>query len=90
MTINCIPPAEATPAEKGEWADNWHPHSSREAAAKKLCRGCDRITACLEDALTQPNPHTGSWPTGIFGGTTTSERARIRTRRNKTGNADAA
>lgn len=50
-------------------------NAAREAAAKRLCRGCPRRRECLEWAL-----DTGQ-TVGIWGAATPAERARMLTKR---------
>jgi hypothetical protein len=78
MSINCQPPATATPAEHQEWADKWHPSQVLEPTATGLCHGCPRKTACADWALTFVDPVTGTHVSGVWGGTTTDQRATMR------------
>jgi hypothetical protein len=78
MTINCQPPAHATPTEQGAWADKWHPSQVLEPTVTGLCHGCPAKTACADWALTFIDPITGTHVTGVWGGTTTEERQAIR------------
>lgn len=78
----CTPPAGASPTEIREHADQWHPvtpykpdpgkERAMAAEAKRLCGGCDKITACLAWALDHPDA------TGIYGATTDPGRKQLR------------
>lgn len=71
-------PAEDTPEGRREYGrrvdERWSPDgSTREEAATRNCAGCPVATDCLTYALADPEL------LGIWGGTTTQERNRIRT-----------
>ena len=55
-------------------ADLWFPSEKRETPdmAATLCAGCPVVARCLEFALARPELE------GIYGGTTTSQRAKAR------------
>jgi len=61
---------------RGSSQDHWFPaeHESNKEA-KKICNGCPVRNECLEHALTHHERY------GIWGGTTTRERERIRRQR---------
>ncbi len=54
------------------------------AHAKTICRTCVHRDPCLEYALTVP-VETGMWVDGVWAGTTTNDRARIRRAREQRG-----
>lgn len=69
------------PCTQADWDDFIPPLDAPESAiatarAKKVCRGCNYLSECLEWAVYNGEP-------GVWGGTTTQERRRIRSRRRK-------
>ena len=73
-TVNCAPTPSMTPKEIGAFADQFHPSPAREAMATFLCAGCPRIAECAEYAMTARDAQ-GQPIEGVWGGTTTAERA---------------
>lgn len=69
---NCAIPDEFTPKETGQIADQWMPSPINERRATKLCRGCPVSIQCAAYAIERPELE------GVWGGTTTSERALMR------------
>jgi hypothetical protein len=78
MTINCQPPAHATPTEHQAHADQWLPTTVMEPAAVRLCDGCPARLSCLDWALDFTDPVTGGHVEGVWGGTTTEQRQKMR------------
>lgn len=69
--------AEGTCTQPGSDPDAWFPseggrgqHAAR--AAKRVCRECPVVTACLAYALRNNEPY------GVFGGTSPQDRAKMR------------
>lgn len=63
--------------------DAWFPQESQQAvaaAAKRICAACPVTAECLEHALSGADTWRGI-TTGIWGGTTPRQRARIRRQR---------
>jgi hypothetical protein len=77
MSLNCQPPATATPTERQAHADQWFPAPSLEVLAKTLCNGCEQLAECRQYALTHHTARDGHVE-GVWGGTTTEERANMR------------
>jgi hypothetical protein len=73
---NCRPPEgwSQTPADVRLWADQWFP--SYERSHEQLCAGCPVLTRCLAYALKHRLE-------GIYGGTTTYQRAQALTRKSR-------
>lgn len=76
---NCaINPDDFTALEVRAISDQWHPAPSDEHRATRLCDGCPTRTECLNWALDFIDPLTGQRVTGIWGGTTTTQRHKLR------------
>lgn len=70
---NCAIPDEYDAKEQGAIADEWFPTDAlEERDARRLCRDCPVARQCFLYAFERPEL------VGVWGGTTTTERQRLR------------
>lgn len=74
---NCRPPAGATNDQIAFTADLYFPAEGSEGEAMKLCRGCPVRALCADYGIANPEL------VGVWGGTTTAMRVKIRVKARK-------
>lgn len=78
FTVSATPMAGAACAEGDPELFFDGRNKTKTAAAKRICLRCPLRKPCLAEALT-PNEVDGSYPSGVWGATTDTDRERIRT-----------